>query len=462
MTQNNDILDGGDASPKPGLPANGAMQAKAVGSLDANPGGTAQANRNGNLQDILQAGLQAGLQGGEAYIFDIYRRYLQDPSSVASDWQQVFAAMDGVDDANPVSAQSDPSNGNEQYFTNASSYQPSWARKPSNGAAQKDAVIGVHKKFGKSLSDFLLSGMVRGENLQDSLSRYLSDQKVIEGVMGEREVAERLNSIRAIMLIRAFRTRGHLEADLDPLQLSPKINFPELDYRSHGFTEEDLEKTIYINYYLGLESARLKDIIAICRKAYCGRFAIEFMHVQDPDEKLWLQEKVEADYAGKSLTANKQKSIYQQIVHAEMFESFLDKKYQGAKRFGLDGGESTIPVLMEIITRGAELGIEEVDIGMAHRGRLNVLANILGKPYRQIFYEFYGGSVTPDNLPQMGDVKYHIGASHDMVVNTPNGEQRTVHLSLAPNPSHLEAVNTVVLGKVRAKQKQKNDDKKRR
>ncbi|MGI9462186.1 MAG: 2-oxoglutarate dehydrogenase E1 component [Alphaproteobacteria bacterium] len=399
------------------------------------------------------------LQGGADYVFDIYQRYLHNPASVSDDWQAAFSALLPKD---PPS--SDGKRNKNDDFTYSTNHQPSW-QKNDNGSKIDElgheshisgAVIGAHKTFGKSLSDFLLSGIERGENLQDTLGRYLHDSTV----MGEKEISERLNSIRAIMLIRAFRTRGHLEAELDPLGLSNTSRFPELDYRSYGFKDTDLDKVIYINYYLGLENARLADIIDICRRAYCGRFAIEFMHVQNPDEKLWWQEKVEADYAGKSLSTDKKKLLYQQIIHAELFESFLDKKYQGAKRFGLDGGESTIPVLMEMIQRGVELGIEEIDFGMAHRGRLNVLANIMNKPYRQIFYEFYGGVPTPGNMLQMGDVKYHLGASHDMKVITSQGEERTMHLSLSPNPSHLEAVNTVVLGKVRAKQKEKNDSEK--
>ncbi|MDI9313474.1 MAG: 2-oxoglutarate dehydrogenase E1 component [Hydrotalea sp.] len=439
---------------------------------------SAQAKNHGNdsSKDLAAHFPPELLMGGADYIFDLYQRYLQNPNLVGKDWQEVFVAIDKDDkDAK------DADEGLKQHtgdFVSAADYKPSWvfdgsrgnngtANNDNNGAVnngrpafpQHGAVIDSGRTRGaggKTLSDFLLSGMAKGENLQETIARYISDH----GVAGEREMAERLNSIRAIMLIRAFRTRGHLEADLDPLQLSPKVTFPELDYHSYGFTDADLDKTIYINYYLGLESARLRDIIGICRKVYCGRFAIEFMHVQDPDEKLWLQEMVEADYAGKSVSAEKKKNIYQQVLQAEAFESFLDKKYKGAKRFGLDGGESTIPVLDEIINRGVALGIEEVDIGMSHRGRLNVLANILGKPYRQIFYEFYGGSPTPANLPQMGDVKYHLGASHDAIITDASGESRTVHLSLSPNPSHLEAVNTVVLGKVRAKQKQRNDTKK--
>ena len=261
--------------------------------------------------------------------------------------------------------------------------------------------------------------------------------------------AATLDSIRALMLIRAYRVRGHLEANLDPLGLKPIEPHPELDPRSYGFTEEDMDRPIFIDNVLGLETASLRKIVEVVRATYCGSIGVEFMHIQDPAQKAWIQERIESIRNQPDFTVNGKRAILERLTAAECFEQFLNKKYTGTKRFGLDGGESMIPALEQILKRGGQLGLKEVVIGMPHRGRLNVLANFMGKPFQAIFSEFEGGAAHPEDVGGSGDVKYHLGTSSDREFDGNN-----IHLSLTANPSHLEAVNPVVVGKVRAKQEQ--------
>jgi 2-oxoglutarate dehydrogenase E1 component len=258
--------------------------------------------------------------------------------------------------------------------------------------------------------------------------------------------------LRVIMLIRAYRVRGHLIAKLDPLGLTGKEYHPELDYKTYGFTDADLDREFHLDYVLGLETASLRLIMEVLRRTYSGTVGIEFMHIQEPDQKSWLQSRIEGTGGLFDTTAEEKREILEHLTETEGFEQFLHVKYPGTKRFGLDGGESAIPALETIIRTAAELGVDEIVLGMPHRGRLNVLANVMGKPYSAIFSEFQGGTATDDVLGS-GDVKYHLGTSTDREL--PDG--RHIHLSLTANPSHLEAVNPVVMGKVRAKQAQKGD-----
>jgi len=277
-------------------------------------------------------------------------------------------------------------------------------------------------------------------------------------VLAPEEVqAAIVNSIRAIMLIRAYRARGLLLADLDPLDLAKKENLPELDPASYGFTEKDYNTPIFIYDVLGLSYATLPQILERLRKTYCGTIGIEFLHIQDPEKKLWLQKRVEGEGElglGAPIQEVKvKKRILKQLTAAEAFEKFLHTKYPAAKRFGLDGGESLIPGLKTMLAKSAELGVKEVVLGMSHRGRLNVLTHILSKPYRAIFSEFRGANPNPDQMLGSGDVKYHLGTSTDSTING-----YKIHLSLTANPSHLEAVDPIVVGKVRAKQSQYHDE----
>ncbi len=265
------------------------------------------------------------------------------------------------------------------------------------------------------------------------------------------------DALRALMLIRTYRVRGHLEAKLDPLGLQIPRPHPELDPRTYGFTDADLDRPIFIDNVLGRESATIREILSILRETYCGPVAVEFMHIQDPDQKAWIQRRVEGAPWLRAFEADGKKAILKQLVEAEGFEAFCQKRYVGTKRFGLEGGEVTIPALHAVIMTGAAAGVKEVAIGMPHRGRLNTLVNIVKKPFTQVFSEFGGESFKPDDVQGSGDVKYHLGTSTDLDVNG-----RTVHLSLQPNPSHLEAVDPVVVGKVRARQDMYGDTRTRR
>jgi 2-oxoglutarate dehydrogenase E1 component len=256
------------------------------------------------------------------------------------------------------------------------------------------------------------------------------------------------------MMIRAYRIRGHLQADLDPLGLAPPRDHEELDPATYGFTEADYDRPIFIDNVLGLEFATIRQMLEVLRRTYCSTLGVEFMHISAPAEKDWVQRRIEGPDKAISFTARGKRAILNKLIEAEGFEKFIDVKYTGTKRFGLDGAESLIPALEQIIKRGGALGVRDIVLGMAHRGRLNVLAQVMGKPHRAIFHEFKGGSYAPDDVEGSGDVKYHLGASSDREFDGNN-----VHLSLTANPSHLEIVDPVVLGKARAKQDQLKDTK---
>ncbi|MDE0388732.1 MAG: 2-oxoglutarate dehydrogenase E1 component [Rhodospirillales bacterium] len=265
--------------------------------------------------------------------------------------------------------------------------------------------------------------------------------------------AETIDSIRALMMIRAYRVRGHLIASLDPLGLEGERHHPELDPKSYGFSETDYDRPIYVDGVLGLKHATLREVLAILRQTYCARIGVEFMHIQYPDRKAWVQRMMEGERNRQSLSRGEKTEILRHLHEAEGFERFLDVKYAGAKRFSLEGSESVIPALEAVIAQAARQGVDEIVIGMAHRGRLNVLTSIMGKSYAAVFSEFQGGVTAAGDVQGSGDVKYHLGASADRVLE----DGHTLHISLTPNPSHLEAVNPVVLGKVRAKQAMRRD-----
>ena len=270
---------------------------------------------------------------------------------------------------------------------------------------------------------------------------------------GEAVRSATLDSIRALMMIRAYRVRGHLEATLDPLELEAPVPHPELDPVSYGFTEDDYDREIFIDNVLGLERATLRQILEVVRGTYCRTIGVEFMHIQVPEEKAWIQQQAESGRTKAPLRPEAKLYTLRHLIRAEEFEKFLHVKYPGTKRFGVDGAEAMITALEEIIHTASALGVEEIIFGMPHRGRLNVLANIMGKPYTAIFSEFQGTSANPEDVQGSGDVKYHLGTSGDREF-----EGRNMHLSLNANPSHLEAVDPVVVGKVRAKQAQRGDE----
>ena len=260
------------------------------------------------------------------------------------------------------------------------------------------------------------------------------------------------DSLHALMMVRTYRVRGHLEAKLDPLGLQVPSPHPELDPATHGFSDADMDRPIFIDNVLGLEVATPRQILKILRDSYCGPVGVEFMHIQDPEQKAWIQRRVEGAPWNTSADGAEKKKILLQLTEAEGLEAFCQRRFVGTKRFGLEGAEVTIPALHAIIETAAGAGVIEVAIGMPHRGRLNTLVNIVKKPYTALFSEFGGNSFKPDDVQGSGDVKYHLGTSTDIDVTG-----KRVHLSLQPNPSHLEAVDPVVVGKVRARQDMAGD-----
>ena len=270
------------------------------------------------------------------------------------------------------------------------------------------------------------------ENTRDDNSSTLEQQKI--------------DSIKAIALIRSYRIRGHLIANLDPLGMMKREYLHELHPSDHGFKKEDYERKIYLSSYLDTSYSTIKDIMFKLRRVYCATIGAEYMHISDPVEKIWFRERMEKNENQINFTNKGKKAILKTIIKAEGFEKYLAKKFIGTKRFGLDGGEALIPALEQIIKRGGQLGAKEIKIGMPHRGRLNVLANVLQKSYKKIFNEFVG-ELDAKSEESAGDVKYHLGASSNREF-----DGNSVHVSLTDNPSHLEAVNPVVLGQVRAKQ----------
>jgi 2-oxoglutarate dehydrogenase E1 component len=269
----------------------------------------------------------------------------------------------------------------------------------------------------------------------------------------EAEIEQAANdSIRAMMLIRTYRVRGHLAADLDPLHLTHRELPADLSPEFHGFRPDELDRPIFLDGALGFQWASVNEILPVLRRNYCGKVGLEYMHINDLEERRFLQDRMEGRDAEIRFTPEGKQAILAKVIEGEQWERFLARKYVGTKRFGLDGGESMIPALEAVIKYGGQYGVEDIVFGMAHRGRLNVLANVMGKPYRAIFSEFAGGATNPADVGGSGDVKYHLGTSSDREF-----EGIKVHLSLLPNPSHLEAVNPVVLGKVRAEQTARGD-----
>jgi len=265
-----------------------------------------------------------------------------------------------------------------------------------------------------------------------------------------RRAAE--DSIRAMMLIRTYRVRGHLAARLDPLGLSRMDIPPDLTPAYHGFSNADLDRPIWVGGVLGFETATVRQMLDVLQETYCGHIGFEYMHISDVEERRFIQDRIESAEDTVQFTPEGKQSILQKVIHAEQWEKFLARKYVGTKRFGLDGGESAVPALEAVIKYGGQMGVEEIDVGMAHRGRLNILTNVMGKSAQAIFHEFAGGATNPADVGGSGDVKYHLGTSSDREF-----DGNKVHLSLLPNPSHLEAVDPVVLGKARAVQTIKGD-----
>lgn len=342
--------------------------------------------------------------GGIDFLTQLYRAYLQDPTSIDPSWRQIFDHFD------------DQLLDLEHDVTRAS-----WAAPYVEEADEWSRAL-------------------------------LSVAERIQAAPVAKQDATR-DSIRALMLIRNYRVRGHLSAALDPLALEDRARHPRLEPASYGFTVDDYDRPIFIDGVLGQETATLRQILDILHRTYSGSIGVEYMHIQDPEQKLWVQMQIENEWVNFSLSVEEKKKLLLDLTKAETFELFLHTKYPGAVRFGLEGLEPLIPALQQILHIGSDLGIEETVLGMAHRGRLNVLANIMDKPCHEIFSEFEGGVFSFEDIQSSGDVKYHLGCSS---VRDFSGQ--SMNLSLTANPSHLEAVNPVVVGKVRAKQEQREDD----
>jgi len=339
-----------------------------------------------------------------SYVAELYFKYSNDPNSVDKSWSIFFHSL------------------NEEDLSIIKDFGgPEWKKRPSN--------IIDNISFDKVI-------------------------RVEENINFDSFKSSTLDSIRVLRLIRAYRMNGHLIADLDPLNISKKDYHPELDYKSYGLDEKDLDKKIFIDGSLGLESGTLRQIIKILKETYSSHIGVEFLHIQSPEQKQWVQERIEEVRNKTNFTTEGKRAIFKRLAESEIFEQFLDKKFLGTKRYGIEGGESMLPGIEQIVKQSCLDGVENIFIGTAHRGRLTLLTTVLGMPYRAVLSKFQGNLNDPNEVLGSGDVKYHLGVSNDREFNF-----KKIHLSLAPNPSHLEAVDPVVIGRVRAKQTQLKDKK---
>ncbi|MBR9824579.1 MAG: 2-oxoglutarate dehydrogenase E1 component [Alphaproteobacteria bacterium] len=373
-------------------------------------------NRSSENQAFLDTSF---LQGANAiYLEQMAAAYAKDPHSVPESLRNFFAGLaDGAAETTRAAA-------------GPAWKRPDWPR-PANGE-----LVSALGDIGPDEASMV-----------DKVAAHVEAKAPEASAADVRKATQA--SIKAIMMIRAYRMRGHLAADMDPLGLTDFGPQPELDPATYGFVGEAMDEEIFIDGYLGLEVATPRAMLEILRRTYCGPIGVEFMHISNPEEKAWLQERFEGPNKEIAFTAEGKKAILEKLIETERFEQFLHKRYPGTKRFGADGGEAMVPALEQVIKRGGAMGVEDIIIGMPHRGRLNVLAAVMGKPYHQVFHEFQGGNTQGEDEFGSGDVKYHLGASSDREF-----DGNTVHLSLTANPSHLEAVDPVVLGKARAKQEE--------
>ena len=354
--------------------------------------------------------------GNAAYLEELHARFKSDPNSVSEDWRGFFSELkDAKEDV-------------ERSARGASWRQKNW---PVSANGEMVSALDGDWPAVPARIEAGAAAAAQTSGLSEAEAKQAAS-----------------DSVRAIMMVRAYRMRGHLHASLDPLGIAQPIeDYNELSPAAYGFSPDDLDRKIYIDRVLGLEYATINEMLAILERTYCSTLGVEFMHISNPEEKGWIQQRIEGPDKTIEFTDTGKRAILSKLIEAEGFEQFIDVKYKGTKRFGLDGGESLIPALEQIIKRGGTLGLKEVLFGMAHRGRLNVLSQVMTKPHRAIFHEFKGGSYTPDAVEGSGDVKYHLGASSDREF-----DGQKVHLSLTANPSHLEIVDPVVMGKCRAKQ----------
>ena len=396
--------------------------ARQDGNGSGNGSGGSGSGRSGSNDAFAATSFLYG--GNAAYVEQLQERYRADPASVDPEWRAFFESLNDDPGAVEHSAQG-----------------PAWKAPRWPIAANGELVSALDGNWPQVEKAIAGKLAVRGRAAPDA-----------EPASADDVQRATRDSVRALMMIRAYRTRGHLHAKLDPLGLAPPKDFEELHPSRYGFTEADYDRKIFIDNVLGLEFATINEMMPILRRTYCDTIGFEFVHMSDPAEKGWMLERIEGPGKEISFTPEGKRAILNKLIEAEGFEKFLDVRYTGTKRFGLDGGEAMVPALEQIIKRGGALGIQDIQVGMAHRGRLNVLTQVMHKPHRSVFHEFKGGSSTPAETEGSGDVKYHLGFSSDREFDDNN-----VHLSLCANPSHLEIVDPVVLGRVRAKQDQFDD-----
>jgi 2-oxoglutarate dehydrogenase E1 component len=342
-----------------------------------------------------------------AFVEGLYLRYKSAPDSVDAGWRGFFEGLESTATGPSWASKSWPLTTTDDLTAALDPTQMEPAAKPAKGGKPAPAAAPAPS--------------------QDDIIRAAGD------------------AIRAQLLIRTYRVRGHLAANLDPLGLASREMPEDLKTDYHGFTDADIDRPVYLGGSMGLQWATVRELVDMLRKNYCGNVGLEYMHIVDVEERRFLQDRMEGQDKGADFSPLGKKAILNKVIEAEQWEKFLGRKYVGTKRFGLDGGESMIPALESVIKYGGQYGVREIVFGMAHRGRLNVLANVMAKPLRVIFHEFAGGSANPDDIGGSGDVKYHLGTSTDR-----DFDGIKVHMSLVANPSHLEAADPVVLGKTRA------------
>ena len=346
-----------------------------------------------------------------AYLSGLYDRYRKDVNSVDASWAQYFGALHENDAAMLAE------------LTGAS-WTPRQAKLPDE--------IALPEKKGRSAE--AKTPAMPTADLQQAVT----------------------DSLRAKSLVRAYRTYGHFAANLDPLGIEQPKNLPDLQPEHYGFTAADYDRPIFVDGMFGEQHLSLRALLTFLRATYSGDIGLEYAHMQDAPQREWLIKRFEGARSQYHFEAAEKEQILREVTAAEGLEKFLAKKFVGTKRFGLDGGESTIPAIEEILRTGAKLGMREAIFGMAHRGRLNVLTNVMSKPFKALFSEFLGTPSAPPDVVGSGDVKYHMGYSADRTI-----ADESVHVSLTANPSHLEAVNPVVHGKTRAKQNLRQDIERR-
>ncbi|MES2984312.1 MAG: 2-oxoglutarate dehydrogenase E1 component [Pseudomonadota bacterium] len=363
-------------------------------------------------QDFLENSYLYG--ANSAFIEELYQRYLNDTGSVDASWQRFFASLG---DPAPKGA--------------------SWNAAPAGVIGQPDPDAPAIAKDAKGGKPATAPAAAAKPVMPD----------------GAAVQEEAMYALRAQQLIRAYRVRGHLLATLDPLGIERPQMHADLDPKTYGFTDADANRSLYLGGNLGRERATLSEVVETLQATYSGTMGVEFMHIQDPAQREWVQSRIEAVRGKPTFSNDQKKAILRSLLEVEGFEEFVQVKYTGVKRFSIQGGDAMVPGLISILETASNVGVDEIVIGMPHRGRMNVLTAIMGKPYSELLSIFNGNLDFPENIDSSGDVKYHLGASHDRVMA--NG--KSMHLSLTANPSHLEIVNPVVVGKVRAKQDQQSD-----